>query len=180
MACLTARILSCSPICCASNGDLTVTSSRIATPSATFGAAAASLREHARRGRRRRDQGRLRSLLRRRLQRLGARGATRTWSRKRKLTRRCITPCGRASGWACLIRRKDSLFQIHHQGQRHAGTSAVALQLARQSLVLLKNDGILPLNRAKLKHIAVIGPNGDSGPCWRGIITAPLRARFPF
>ena len=38
----------------------------------------------------------------------------------------------------------------------------VALELARQSLVLLKNDGILPLNRSKLKRIAVIGPNGKS------------------
>ena len=38
----------------------------------------------------------------------------------------------------------------------------VALAIARQSLVLLKNDGILPLNRAKLKKIAVIGPNGNS------------------
>ncbi len=38
----------------------------------------------------------------------------------------------------------------------------VALELARQSLVLLKNDGILPLNAGKLKRIAVIGPNGDS------------------
>ena len=38
----------------------------------------------------------------------------------------------------------------------------VALELARQSLVLLKNDGLLPLNRSKLKRIAVIGPNGDS------------------
>jgi beta-glucosidase len=38
----------------------------------------------------------------------------------------------------------------------------VALELARQSIVLLKNDGILPLDREKLKQIAVIGPNGDS------------------
>ena len=38
----------------------------------------------------------------------------------------------------------------------------VALELARQSLVLLKNDGILPLNQAKFKRIAVIGPNGNS------------------
>jgi len=28
--------------------------------------------------------------------------------------------------------------------------------------VLLKNDGLLPLDRAKLKRIAVIGPNADS------------------
>ncbi len=38
----------------------------------------------------------------------------------------------------------------------------VALELARQSLVLLKNDGILPLDRTKLQRIAVIGPNGNS------------------
>jgi beta-glucosidase len=38
----------------------------------------------------------------------------------------------------------------------------VALELARQSLVLLKNDGILPLDRTRYKRIAVIGPNSDS------------------
>lgn len=38
----------------------------------------------------------------------------------------------------------------------------LALEVARQSLVLLKNDGILPLDRTKLKRIAVIGPNGNS------------------
>jgi len=40
--------------------------------------------------------------------------------------------------------------------------SQVALDLARQSLVLLKNNGVLPLDRNKVKQIAVIGPNGDS------------------
>ena len=38
----------------------------------------------------------------------------------------------------------------------------LALQIARESLVLLKNDGILPLNRSKIKRIAVVGPNADS------------------
>ena len=38
----------------------------------------------------------------------------------------------------------------------------VALEIARQSPVLLKNDGLLPLDRSKLKRIAVIGPNGKS------------------
>jgi len=38
----------------------------------------------------------------------------------------------------------------------------VALEVARQSIILLKNDGILPLDRAKVKRIAVIGPNGNS------------------
>ena len=38
----------------------------------------------------------------------------------------------------------------------------VALEIARQSMVLLKNDGILPLDTSKYKKIAVIGPNGNS------------------
>jgi beta-glucosidase len=35
----------------------------------------------------------------------------------------------------------------------------LALQLARESVVLLKNDGLLPLNRSKVKKIAVFGEN---------------------
>ena len=37
----------------------------------------------------------------------------------------------------------------------------LALQAARESIVLLKNDGVLPLR--KVRRIAVIGPNADSG-----------------
>jgi beta-glucosidase len=39
---------------------------------------------------------------------------------------------------------------------------ALALRIAEESIVLLKNDGLLPLNRAKIKRIAVIGPDADS------------------
>ena len=39
---------------------------------------------------------------------------------------------------------------------------ALALKVAEESIVLLKNDGVLPLDRAKIKHIAVIGPNADA------------------
>ncbi len=39
---------------------------------------------------------------------------------------------------------------------------ALALKVARESLVLLKNDGTLPLDRAKIKRIAVIGANANS------------------
>ena len=35
-------------------------------------------------------------------------------------------------------------------------------------MVLLKNDGLLPLDRAKIKHIAVIGANADSVPMLLG------------
>lgn len=38
---------------------------------------------------------------------------------------------------------------------------AVNLESARQSLVLLQNDGLLPLDHNKIKSIAVIGPNAD-------------------
>ncbi len=36
------------------------------------------------------------------------------------------------------------------------------LQVSRRSMVLLKNDGCLPLDLSKLKTIGVIGPNADS------------------
>ena len=38
---------------------------------------------------------------------------------------------------------------------------ALALKVAEESIVLLKNDGVLPLNRKNVKRIAVIGPNAD-------------------
>jgi beta-glucosidase len=41
------------------------------------------------------------------------------------------------------------------------GERAVALEIARKSIVLVRNEGILPLRR-DLRTIAVIGPNADS------------------
>ena len=40
-----------------------------------------------------------------------------------------------------------------------ADAQALALDAARASLVLLKNDGALPLDRARVQTLAVIGPN---------------------
>lgn len=37
-----------------------------------------------------------------------------------------------------------------------------ALDMARKGSVLLKNDGILPLDKSKIKTIGVVGPNADS------------------
>lgn len=37
-----------------------------------------------------------------------------------------------------------------------------ALNMARKGCVLLKNDGILPLDKSKIKTIGVVGPNADS------------------
>lgn len=39
---------------------------------------------------------------------------------------------------------------------------ALALKAAEKGMVLLENDGILPLNAERVKTIAVIGPNADS------------------
>jgi beta-glucosidase len=65
---------------------------------------------------------------------------------------------------------------------------ALALETARKSLVLLKNDGLLPLAQAP-RRIAVIGPNADTvdalvgnyngTPSNPSSILAGLRARFP-
>lgn len=43
--------------------------------------------------------------------------------------------------------------------EKHRGLS---LEAARKSMVLLKNNGILPLVKANMKSIAIIGPNADS------------------
>ncbi len=44
----------------------------------------------------------------------------------------------------------------------------LALKMARKSMTLLKNDGILPLNKKKIKTIAMVGPNADSVAALRG------------
>ena len=45
-------------------------------------------------------------------------------------------------------------------------TSGVAMKVSQESIALLKNDGLLPLDRAKMKKILVIGPNADSLRRW--------------
>jgi beta-glucosidase len=47
-------------------------------------------------------------------------------------------------------------FEVQRQDHRAAN-----LEMARQSLVLLQNNDILPLDPTKIKSIAVIGPNAD-------------------
>jgi len=54
----------------------------------------------------------------------------------------------------------------------------LALQTARESIVLLKNNGLLPLQRSRLRRIAVIGANADSVPMllgnYNGTPSAPV------
>ena len=48
-------------------------------------------------------------------------------------------------------------------------SAAVALQIARESVVMLKNDrGALPLNPKRVKNIVVVGPNATVFPCGGG------------
>ncbi len=53
-----------------------------------------------------------------------------------------------------------------------------SLEAARQSPVLLKNDGVLPIDRNKAVNIAVIGPNADEIYRQLGDYTPPLRDGF--
>ena len=57
--------------------------------------------------------------------------------------------------------------------------NAVVLDEARQGIVLLKNkDNLLPLDRTKLRHVVVVGPNGDHPVIGGGgsAYTVPFRA----
>ncbi len=45
---------------------------------------------------------------------------------------------------------------------------ALALDAARRSVVLLKNDGFLPLSADKIRTLAVVGPNADSRLALKG------------
>ena len=46
--------------------------------------------------------------------------------------------------------------------------AALALKAAENSMVLLENDGTLPLDPVRVKTVAVIGPNADSVPALEG------------
>jgi beta-glucosidase len=58
--------------------------------------------------------------------------------------------------------------QIPYSENNSPVNQALALRVADESMVLLKNDGLLPLNRAKIKRIAVIGLNAISVPMLLG------------
>ncbi|MDE6545486.1 MAG: glycoside hydrolase family 3 C-terminal domain-containing protein, partial [Paramuribaculum sp.] len=49
----------------------------------------------------------------------------------------------------------------------------IARQIALEGTVLLKNNGVLPLDATKLKRVAVIGPNADNAYNQLGDYTAP-------
>ena len=61
-----------------------------------------------------------------------------------------------------MFNEKCEYNKIPYEDTDSPAHNALALEAARRSLVLLKNDGLLPLNREALHKVAVIGPNADS------------------
>lgn len=69
----------------------------------------------------------------------------------------------------------DNAYRMTSDIKENPQNAKVALELARGGMVLLKNDGILPLSKS-VKKIAVIGPNADSFVAGGGSsLTAPFR-----
>jgi beta-glucosidase len=58
--------------------------------------------------------------------------------------------------------KQNKYAQIPFGENRKPEHLALSLQASRESMVLLKNDGILPLARNKYKNVVVIGPNAAS------------------
>jgi len=56
------------------------------------------------------------------------------------------------------IEYDDIPYEVNDCKEHHA----ISLEAAHKSMVLLKNDGLLPLDKSKLESIAVIGPNADN------------------
>jgi beta-glucosidase len=101
----------------------------------------------------------------------------------------CVGCSRPACGWACSIRPGTGPYgKITAADNDTPAHRALALKAAQKAMVLLKNDGLLPLKAAP-KSIAVIGPNADSVDALVGnyngtpsqpiTVLAGIRARFP-
>ncbi|MDE6030479.1 MAG: glycoside hydrolase family 3 C-terminal domain-containing protein, partial [Oscillospiraceae bacterium] len=63
---------------------------------------------------------------------------------------------------------KTDFDDIPYEKVACAEHKAAALECAEKSAVLLENNGVLPLSREKVRTLAVIGPNADSGAALYG------------
>ena len=63
---------------------------------------------------------------------------------------------------------EEKRFDIPYEKVACKEHKEVSLDCARRAMVLLKNNGILPLDESKIKTLAVIGPNSDSRAALEG------------
>lgn len=59
--------------------------------------------------------------------------------------------------------KMDAPEEVPEQSVDRPEHRALARQAVREAMVLLKNDGVLPLDESKIKTLAVIGPNAKRG-----------------
>lgn len=71
-----------------------------------------------------------------------------------------------------FVPEKETNPSVH--SDRHV---ALAKEVACQGIVLLENNGVLPLSAEKLRRVAVIGPNADTPYNYLGDYTAPQRRK---
>lgn len=67
-----------------------------------------------------------------------------------------------------MFDKKTEYNEIPYEANDTREHHEAALKAAEESMVLLKNDGILPLDKTKLSAVAVIGPNADSREILKG------------
>ena len=81
------------------------------------------------------------------------------------------TACERLFTTRCLLGLFDGNCEFNRIPVTDCDTDdhdAMALKAAEKSMVLLENDGTLPLNASDIRTVAVIGPNADSIPALEG------------
>ena len=71
----------------------------------------------------------------------------------------------------------DDVLEGEEQSVDRPEHRAIAKEAAADSMVLLKNEGVLPLKREGLRKLAVIGPNADRAQIMGGG-SAALRAHY--
>ena len=67
-----------------------------------------------------------------------------------------------------MFDEKTPFDDIQYYVVANTGHKAVSVECAEKSMVMLKNNGVLPIDETTLKTIAVIGPNADSRAALEG------------